>query len=170
MMHDTLTALRRVRDRDLSAMGFDRARSMGVLGSYMEMMNRGGSARYRREWIAAEKMRPGVVPLAKAKPPTRDPIAWCQEVAHPLAVSLGYGLTNYGTRWHRNGKYYDIPCFTGPDEVLRLLDTQWLEGARNTPEESRMRAGLARLSEKFLNDPDPEMRALGREIVLDGSA
>lgn len=66
-MHDALIALRRVRDRDLSAMGFDRARSMGVLGSYMEMMNRGWSAGYWREWIADAKMRPGVDPLAKSK-------------------------------------------------------------------------------------------------------
>lgn len=48
-------------------MGFDRARRMGLLGSYMEMMNRGGSGGYKRQWITAAKMRPGVDPLQKAR-------------------------------------------------------------------------------------------------------
>ncbi len=66
-MHPALQAMQRLRDRYLGSMGFDRARKMGLLGSYMEMMNRGGSGGYRKEWIVAAKMRPGTDPLPKAR-------------------------------------------------------------------------------------------------------
>ncbi len=70
-MHPALAALERVRDRDLSGMGFDRARDFGVLGSYMQMMNRGKSGGYRPAWIVAAKIGPGKDPLPKATRPNQ---------------------------------------------------------------------------------------------------
>lgn len=66
-MHPALLALQRLNDRDLSAWGFDLSRRRGLLGSYMQMMNRGGSGGYPERAILAAKMKPGVDPLAKAR-------------------------------------------------------------------------------------------------------
>jgi len=66
-MHPALSALRGLKDKRLIALGFNRARERGLLGSYMEMMNRGGSGGYRKEWIVAAKMKPGTDPLPKAR-------------------------------------------------------------------------------------------------------
>lgn len=57
--------IRKLQDSEFG--GFDYARERGLLGSYMEMMNRGGSGGYDRRWITAAKMRPGVDPLSKAR-------------------------------------------------------------------------------------------------------
>lgn len=66
-MHEALIALRRARDIRLFAGGFDRAREMGVLGSYMDMLDRGGSGRYGRKLIVAAKMHPGKDPMLMAE-------------------------------------------------------------------------------------------------------
>jgi hypothetical protein len=63
---DAITAVRRMKDASVRYIGFDRARQMGLLGSYMEMMNRGGSGGYSKRDILAAKVRPGVDPLRKA--------------------------------------------------------------------------------------------------------
>lgn len=62
MMHAAMLALRRTRDRQLSAMGFDSALRSGVLGSYLEMMDRGSSGGYGVRRAVACKMQPGADP------------------------------------------------------------------------------------------------------------
>lgn len=68
-MHSALVALQRLRDRTLIGLGFDRAAEFGLLGSYMQMMNRGKSGGYSRRAIAAAKIGPGKDPLPKARRP-----------------------------------------------------------------------------------------------------
>lgn len=67
MMHPALSALRRFKDRQLVGMGFDRARAFGLLGSYMEMMNRGKSGGYQPRSIVAAKISAGKDPLLMPK-------------------------------------------------------------------------------------------------------
>ena len=66
-MHPAMIALQRATDRAFIGMGFDRARAVGRLGSYMQMMNRGASGGYKRQWITLAKMNPGVDPLTNGK-------------------------------------------------------------------------------------------------------
>ena len=62
---EALDAMKATRDRSLSRIGFDRALFLGILGSYLEMMNRGKSGGYSKRSILIAKMRPGVDPLRK---------------------------------------------------------------------------------------------------------
>lgn len=64
---NALAAVQRMKDASVRYIGFDHACQMGLLGSYMEMMNRGGSGGYDRRAIVAAKMNPGVDPLPKAR-------------------------------------------------------------------------------------------------------
>ena len=70
-MHPALIGLQRAKDGYLTSMGFDRAREFGLLGSYMQMMNRGGSGGYKPHYIAAAKIGAGKDPLPKAKRPNQ---------------------------------------------------------------------------------------------------
>lgn len=65
-MHPALIALRRARDIQLSCMGYDMALRWGMLGSYMAMMDRGGSGGYGRRLIAQARMFPQVDPQRPA--------------------------------------------------------------------------------------------------------
>lgn len=60
-------AVQRMKDASVRYIGFDRARETGLLGGYMEMMNRGGSGGYPKRAIVAAKMNPGVDPLPNAR-------------------------------------------------------------------------------------------------------
>ena len=62
-MHSALEAMQRISDRGLWVLGFVCATNTGRLGSYMEMLNRGGSGGYSTRDICAAKMRPGFSPL-----------------------------------------------------------------------------------------------------------
>lgn len=74
-MHEALLAVRAARDRQLFHLGFERALSIGLLGSYMEMMNRGGSGGYSRREILLARLYPRVDVLGKpARPPFRGEV------------------------------------------------------------------------------------------------
>lgn len=60
-------AVQRMKDAAVRCIGFNRAREMGLLGSYMEMMNRGGSGGYSKRDIVAAKMKPGTNPLLERR-------------------------------------------------------------------------------------------------------
>ncbi len=68
VMHDAIKAQIRLNDIQLSALGFDAANRFGRLGSYMEMMNRGGSGGYKKSWVLAAKKNPGKDPLLEKVP------------------------------------------------------------------------------------------------------
>lgn len=64
--HPGYLASIRLRDEMLVSYGFDGAREFGLLASYMEMMNRGGSGGYRKRDIQAARANWGVDPLKPA--------------------------------------------------------------------------------------------------------
>lgn len=78
-------AAQRMKDASVRYIGFDRARERGLLGGYMEMMNRGCSGGYLKRDIVAAKMNPGFDPM----PPARlTPSGTC---ATPITM-LGAGF------------------------------------------------------------------------------